>query len=87
MHIFTQKKYGTWIYHLQNIFPRLKTFKKNTIGHPSSLESMDEWYAILDKMIDAFTYIADGGIPEIDFIMGNDEINKKIDEGLDLFRQ
>lgn len=68
------------------ILPRLKAYKKHTNGYPGSMASMDEWYAILDKMILAFTHISEERIFEVDFKSG-DEIDKQIDEGLDLFRK
>lgn len=62
------------------ILPRLKLFKKVTIGFPCDLKSINEWYDILDKMIAAFK------------ILSTDEINtqdeqKIVNEGLDLFRK
>jgi hypothetical protein len=38
------------------ILPRLKRFRKLTIGYPSALNSMEEWHEILDKMIAAFEF-------------------------------
>ena len=62
------------------ILPRLKLFKKVTMGFPCDLKSINEWYDILDKMIAAF------------MILSTDEINtqdeqKIVNEGLDLFRK
>lgn len=62
------------------ILPRLKLFKKVTMGYPCDLKSINEWYDILDKMIAAFE------------ILATDELNtqdeqKIVDEGLDLFRK
>lgn len=63
--------------------PRLKLFKKSTIGFPWRLKSFEEWEAILDKMILAFELIANG---DDDFTREDyEEINKKINEGLELF--
>ena len=39
------------------VFPRLKQFKKDYDVCPGTLESMEEWDDILDKMILAFEYI------------------------------
>ena len=62
------------------VLPRLKLFKKVTMGFPCDLKSIDEWYDILDKMIAAFE------------ILATDELNtqdeqKIVNEGLDLFRK
>ena len=38
------------------IVPRLKLFKKVVDCYPGHLDSMDEWYEIIDKMIYSFTY-------------------------------
>jgi len=35
------------------ILPRLKRFRDIVVGYPGNLNSQDEWYAILDKMIKA----------------------------------
>ena len=60
--------------------PRLKLFKKVTMGYPCDLKSINEWYNILDKMIASFE------------ILATDEWNtqdeqKIVNEGLDLFRK
>jgi hypothetical protein len=63
------------------IAPRLKRLKEIADCHPSKL-SVNEWDEILDKMIFVFDRLSidDGWFFE-------DEEQKKIDEGLDLFRQ
>ncbi len=40
------------------ILPRLKEFRKKHGGYPGSLETMEEWDAILDKMIAGFEWFA-----------------------------
>ena len=86
MNIRMKKKHmykDTWnldYYIAKFILPRLKLFKKVTMGFPCDLKSINEWYDILDKMIAAF------------MILSTDEINtqdeqKIVNEGLDLFRK
>ena len=41
----------------RHILPRLRAFKAGTCGHPSDLTEQ-EWDEILDKMINAFDFIA-----------------------------
>ena len=41
------------------IVPMLQQLKDTTHSYPSNLNSMDEWYEILDEMIWAFTYKRD----------------------------
>lgn len=38
------------------ILPRLKAFRDNTIAHPGDLNSIEDWYAILDEMIFGFEF-------------------------------
>ena len=83
MNIRMKKKHmykDTWnlnYYIAKFILPRLKLFKKVTMGFPCDLKSINEWYDILDKIIAAFK------------ILSTDEINtqdeqKIVNEGLDL---
>ena len=60
--------------------PRLKLFKKVTMGYPCDLKSINEWYNILDKMIASFEILA------TDEWDTQDE-QKIVNEGLDLFRK
>ena len=68
------------------IHPRLVEFKKDLHGWPGGLESFEVWTEILDKMILAFSYLADD---EEHFISMEHENmkNDKIDEGLKLFAE
>ena len=38
------------------VLPRLKRFRNKTIGFPGGLDSITQWYKILDDMIYAFEY-------------------------------
>jgi hypothetical protein len=65
------------------IYPRLKVFLEDTkrLGvHPASLNSVDDWVAIIEKMIKGFELLT------LDRIKTDDE-NKIIEEALDLFRE
>ena len=65
------------------IAPRLKAFRDNEkFGYPGSLSSGEEWKEILSKMIFAFETIIEDNLWYM-----NEDINKKVNEGLDLFRQ
>lgn len=73
------------------ILPRLKEFKRRTNAYPMSVESMEDWYEIIDRMIYAFDYISKDSITygldswDNDFREKYDEIQKRIDNGLYLF--
>lgn len=59
--------------------PRLELFKKLTIGFPASLNSMEEWHQILDKIILSFKLV------QLD---DEDEIRNRYneyEEGMQLF--
>jgi hypothetical protein len=62
------------------ILPRLKVFKQNKCGIPSSLDD-EEWNTILQSMIDAFQIIDDD-----ETHMFTDEQHDTIDKGLTLFK-
>lgn len=64
------------------IIPRLKRFKEVNNGMPNPL-TMNEWNAIIDKMLLAFELTT----REEGSRIWNDEESKQIDEGLDLFRE
>lgn len=60
--------------------PRLKHFREVLAGYPAGM-TQDEWEEILDKMIYSFQMIYD------DKTLGiTEEENKKLYDGLDLFR-
>ena len=62
--------------------PRLKRFKELNNGHPMDLNEK-KWNAIIQKMIDAFEIIGSD-----DYFMLTDKKKiKRMNEGLDLFRQ
>lgn len=66
------------------IIPRLELFKKVTDCQPNDLESMNEWYKILDKIIKAFSILS----KKFDVNYNSDFMdNDAINEGLDLFRK
>lgn len=66
------------------MIPRLKEFKKRTICYPVGV-TFQEWQKILDKMIEAFE------LSNSDLLSLNQKkrkkLQKKIEEGLDLFRK
>jgi len=82
------KKYGwdkteTWnLDHSITMFilPRLKYFAKNIVSYPNDL-TLKKWKKILNKMIYAFEKYSE------DDWFGNKEESKKINDGLDLFRE
>lgn len=60
------------------IWPRLVKFKEDVHTHPGSLESMEEWHKILDKMIKTFKIMANS--------IDNDDYDRdEVEEGLQLF--
>lgn len=62
------------------LVPRLKAFKEETIGYPVEFSSIEEWQAVLDKMIYSFeSFLAS----KEDKIMEED--TAKVQEGLNLF--
>lgn len=54
-------------------------FKKNVVGYPVRLKSLDEWHQILDKIIETFDLLQD------DDSLTSEEEAKRMQEGLDLF--
>lgn len=67
------------------ILPRLKRFKKHTMGHPAELTEK-QWDAILDKIIFSFAFIAGPDMWNIKY-MGDEKTWKKVNEGLQLFAE
>lgn len=70
------------------ILPRLKAFRDVGFGYPSSVETMEEWTKILDKMIKGFEYYLDEKLGEDKKLSAKDNLinhNKIVEEGLDLF--
>ena len=72
------------------VSPRLKLYKKLTIGYPCEFSDISQWYDILDKMIESFDLILndDGSIDINEYDNWKEiakEKNNKIQEGLDLF--
>jgi len=71
------------------ISKRLKVFIKNLHGHPSELNSFEEWLEVLNKMIWSFDFVAgDYGYEEDKEFPSDKEseaLNKQCQEGLDLF--
>lgn len=43
--------WNPYIYIARFAIPRLKAYRKNLHGHPVNLNSMEEWEAIIDKII------------------------------------
>lgn len=64
------------------VLPRLKRFRKNINGYPGDFKDENEWYDVLDKMIQAFDLIAESG-----YYLPNDKNYRIIEDGLDLFRK
>lgn len=64
------------------VLPRLEMFKKVVDCYPCDLNTIEEWYDILDKMIASFRIISESP-PYKTF----NEHKEVIDEGLDLFRE
>ena len=62
------------------VLPRLQEFKNNLFGTPYPL-TKEEYNDILDKMIWSFDIISRGD----HIIMDDDENDKRVQEGLDLF--
>jgi hypothetical protein len=77
------------------ILPRLKYFHSHLNGYPDCLQSEDEWYNIVDKMIKSFeTILHNDGFYNIDktSIIDFDKVRnmyeekqREVDEGLALF--
>lgn len=70
------------------ILPRLKRYREICPGHPGVLNNMEEWHAILDKMIRSFEYYA--GDDKFTIIANKKKRNallKKIDLGMKLFAE
>lgn len=65
------------------VLPRLKMFKKYTIGTPGCLQSQEEWFEILDKMILAFEHIEKDDEP--DDLEENKKYQEEINNGIYLF--
>jgi len=70
------------------ILPRLKAFRKDICGeYPCVLNSKEEWYEIIDKMILSFQLITDGAMFDIMYEHERQKVETSINEGLDLFRK
>lgn len=65
------------------VLPRLKMFKKYTIGAPGCFRSQKAWFKVLDKMIWSFEQIENEEEKPDD--MEDAEYQKKISYGLKLF--
>jgi len=78
---FSEEELWSLDHHLAKlIYPRLKTFKESSPVHPAPYTE-DEWKDILQKMIDAFEWAADGG-------MWKDKLVPiRVEEGLKLFSE
>ena len=65
------------------IVDALTRFKTKTGGHPASLKDEEEWFAIIQEMIDGFQLIADEKYcpPE------NDETIKQVERAKELFME
>lgn len=72
-------------YLAKKILPTLKRFREEVGSYPCEFNSIEEWYAILDKMIWSFEFIVNGeDIPE--WTVEKDlEYGKRSQEGLELF--
>lgn len=64
------------------VLPRLKLFRKVVDCFPCDLNTIEEWYDILDKMIESFRMISIS--PSYKTFEERKEV---IEEGLDLFRK
>lgn len=64
----------------QFILPRLKRFKELTNGYPVGMKTMENWYAELDKMIEAFQLYAADASSCLD-----KDVEQKVQAGLDSF--
>jgi hypothetical protein len=60
----------------------LSDFRDATWGYPSTFESMEEWEAVLDEMVEGFTIWA-----EHDTMLLADEDNAKVERALALFAE
>lgn len=69
------------------ILPRLKAFRKDVCGYPSSLGSKKKWYEIIDKMILSFQLIVDEKIFDTMYEDERQKVENTINEGLNLFRE
>lgn len=79
-------------WHSKIVVPRLKMLRKNLVGHPACLNSVEEWEEILDKIIWSFENVDNDPSPmpyrgkaikEYRAIL--EEHQNKVQEGLDLF--
>jgi hypothetical protein len=65
------------------IYPRIKQFRKTTVGYPGGFESMEEWDAILAKIERAFFLVSQ----EENYSILCGKIADEIEEGLNLFSE
>ena len=61
------------------VLPRLELFKKVVDCYPYHFNSIEEWYEVLDKMIESFYLIKNSSYKTFT------ENKEKIEQGLDLF--
>lgn len=69
------------------MIPRLKVYKEKTAGYPGKLSNIEEWYAILDKIIEGFELWTTHFDWEVNDINTINENNMKVDEALKLFAE
>lgn len=68
------------------ILPRLKSFKKQTIGYPHDFNDIEEWKETIQKMIDAFEIYSTDDLPDYAFSTSSiEEEGKRMKEGFELF--
>ena len=68
----------------QMIYPLLVAFRLNIGGYPCAFDSIEEWGAVVDKMVNAFEILADR---DNLILMRSDDEQRVVDEGLALFAE
>lgn len=71
------------------VLPRLKLFRKLCAGRPANVATVEEWHAILDKMIKSFEISSLIFETDVDpqYSINTEEGYSSYEEGMELFKE